>query len=209
MQIEQARKSSQVPTRGLALLQDPTLNRGTAFTEGERDALGLRGLLPPHVLSQDEQATRVLINLRRLADPLDKFVALNSLHDRNEALFFRVLCDHIDEMQPLVYTPDRRPRVPEVRPHFSAPARPFHRRQRSRPHRAGAAQLAPSGAADRRHRRRADTGAWGSRRQRHGHTGGQAIAVYRLRRRASAICACRSRSTSAPTMKRCSKTRFM
>jgi malate dehydrogenase (oxaloacetate-decarboxylating)(NADP+) len=105
MQVEQARKSSQAPTRGLALLQDPTLNRGTAFTEGERDALGLRGLLPPHVLSQDEQATRVLINLRRLADPLDKFVALNSLHDRNEALFFRVLCDHIDEMQPLVYTP--------------------------------------------------------------------------------------------------------
>ncbi|HYK15442.1 MAG TPA: NAD-dependent malic enzyme [Burkholderiales bacterium] len=106
MQIEQARKKfSQAPTRGLALLQDPTLNRGTAFTEGERDALGLRGLLPPHVLSQDEQATRVLINLRRLADPLDKFVALNSLHDRNEALFFRVLCDHIDEMQPLVYTP--------------------------------------------------------------------------------------------------------
>ena len=105
MQIEKARKFSQAPTRGLALLQDPTLNRGTAFTEGERDALGLRGLLPPHVLSQDEQATRVLINLRRLADPLDKFVALNSLHDRNEALFFRVLCDHIDEMQPLVYTP--------------------------------------------------------------------------------------------------------
>jgi malate dehydrogenase (oxaloacetate-decarboxylating)(NADP+) len=105
MQVEQARKFSQAPTRGLALLQDPTLNRGTAFTEQDRDALGLRGLLPPHVLSQDEQATRVLINLRRLADPLDKFVALNSLHDRNEALFFRVLCDHIDEMQPLVYTP--------------------------------------------------------------------------------------------------------
>ena len=105
MQVEQARKFSQATTRGLALLQDPTLNRGTAFSEQERDALGLRGLLPPHVLSQDEQATRVLINLRRLADPLDKFVALNSLHDRNEALFFRVLCDHIDEMQPLVYTP--------------------------------------------------------------------------------------------------------
>ena len=78
---------------GLALLRDPTLNRGTAFTEKERDALGLRGLLPPHVLSQDEQVTRVLINLRKLADPLEKFVALNALHDRNEALFFRVLCD--------------------------------------------------------------------------------------------------------------------
>ena len=102
---QQVLKISQAAPHGLALLQDPTLNRGTAFTEQERDALGLRGLLPPHVLSQDEQATRVLINLRRLAEPLDKFVALNSLHDRNEALFFRVLCDNIDEMQPLVYTP--------------------------------------------------------------------------------------------------------
>jgi len=90
---------------GLALLQDPALNKGTAFTEKERDALDLRGLLPPHVHTQEEQVTRVLNNLRRLSDPLDKFVALNALHDRNEALFFRVLCDNIDEMQPLVYTP--------------------------------------------------------------------------------------------------------
>ncbi len=91
--------------RGLDVLRDPMLNRGTGFTEKERDELGLRGLLPPHVLSQDEQADRVLQNLRKLPEPLDKFVALNALHDRNEALFFRVLCDHIDEMQPLVYTP--------------------------------------------------------------------------------------------------------
>ncbi len=91
--------------RGLDVLRDPLLNKGSAFTEEERDALGLRGLLPPHVLSQDEQAERVLQNLRRLSDPLDKFVALNALHDRNESLFFRILCDNIDEMQPLVYTP--------------------------------------------------------------------------------------------------------
>jgi len=91
--------------RGLDVLRDPLLNRGTAFTEKERDALGLRGFLPPHVSSQDEQAERVLQNLRKLSDPLDKFVALNALHDRNESLFFRVLCDNIDEMQPLVYTP--------------------------------------------------------------------------------------------------------
>ena len=91
--------------RGLDVLRDPLLNKGLAFTEEERDALGLRGLLPPHVLSQDEQAERVLQNLRRLSDPLDKFVALNALHDRNESLFFRILRDNIDEMQPLVYTP--------------------------------------------------------------------------------------------------------
>jgi len=93
------------PPRGIALLRDPTLNKGTAFTERERDALGLRGLLPPHVHSQDEQVQKVLENLRRLPDDLDKYVALNALHDRNEALFFRVVCDNIDEMQPLIYTP--------------------------------------------------------------------------------------------------------
>jgi malate dehydrogenase (oxaloacetate-decarboxylating)(NADP+) len=91
--------------RGLDILRDPLLNKGTAFTEQERAEMGLRGLLPPHVLTQAEQAQRFLGNLRRLSDPLDKFVALNSLHDRNEALFFRILCDHIDEMQPIVYTP--------------------------------------------------------------------------------------------------------
>jgi len=91
--------------RGVALLRDPALNKGTAFTEHERDALGLRGLLPAHVLSQDDQVQRVLENLRRLPDDLDKHVALNALHDRNETLFFRVVCDNIDEMQPLIYTP--------------------------------------------------------------------------------------------------------
>ena len=91
--------------RGMALLHDPLANKGTAFTEEERDALGLRGLLPPHVHTQDEQMARSLQQLRRLVDPLDKYVALNALHDRNEALFFRVICDHVDEMQPIIYTP--------------------------------------------------------------------------------------------------------
>jgi malate dehydrogenase (oxaloacetate-decarboxylating)(NADP+) len=91
--------------RGVDVLRDPILNKGTGFTEAEREALGLRGLLPPHVHSQVEQAERFLTSFRRLTKPLDKFVALNALHDRNESLFFRVLSDHIDEMQPLVYTP--------------------------------------------------------------------------------------------------------
>ena len=91
--------------RGMALLRDPLLNKGTAFTEAERDALGLRGLLPAHVLSMDEQVARVMTNLRGLPSDLEKYIALNSLHDRNEALFFRVVCDNIDEIQPLIYTP--------------------------------------------------------------------------------------------------------
>src|ERR1700743_3332444 len=90
---------------GLALLRDPLLNKGTAFTEEERDALGLRGFLPAHVLSMEEQVARVLTNLRSLPNDLEKYIALNSLHDRNEELFFRVVCDNIDEIQPLIYTP--------------------------------------------------------------------------------------------------------
>src|SRR5664280_526205 len=90
---------------GMALLRDPLLNKGTAFTEQERDALGLRGLLPAHVLSMQAQAERVMTNLRRLPNDLDKYVALNALHDRNEALFFRIVADNIDEIQPLIYTP--------------------------------------------------------------------------------------------------------
>src|ERR1700692_857157 len=85
--------------RGMALLRDPLLNKGTAFTEQERDSLGLRGLLPAHVISMEAQAERVLTNLRSLPDDLQKYIVLNALHDRNEALFFRVVCDNIDEIQ--------------------------------------------------------------------------------------------------------------
>src|ERR1700755_2298255 len=100
-----ARSMPAYSPHGLALLRDPLLNKGIAFSEQERDALGLRGLLPAAVMSMQAQAARVLINLRGLPSDLEKYVALNSLHDRNEALFFRVVCDHIDEIQPLIYTP--------------------------------------------------------------------------------------------------------
>ena len=99
------RPAGQPAPHGVELLRDPLLNKGTAFTERERDAFGLRGLLPPHVHTQDEQVERVLEYLHRQRDDLDKYVVLAALHDRNESLFFRVVCDHIDEMQPLIYTP--------------------------------------------------------------------------------------------------------
>src|ERR1700694_2477673 len=91
--------------KGIALLQDPALNKGTAFTEAERDTLHLRGLLPPHVSSQEQQLGRVLENFRRKSSDLEKYINLRALHDRNEALFFRLLMDHPDEMMPIVYTP--------------------------------------------------------------------------------------------------------
>ena len=101
----QGRKPPAELPRGMALLRDPLLNKGTAFTADERDRLGLRGLLPGVVSTQEDQINRILLSLRRLPDELEKYIALNALHDRNEALFFRVLAEHIDEMQPIVYTP--------------------------------------------------------------------------------------------------------
>ena len=98
-------KTVQPATQGVAILRDPLLNKGSAFTEAERNALGLRGLFPPHISTQEEQVARFMRSLERLPDALEKYIALNALHDRNEALFFRVLCDHIDEMQPIIYTP--------------------------------------------------------------------------------------------------------
>ena len=91
--------------RGLALLREPTLNKGTAFTEAERAALGIRGLLPPRAMTQDIQVARVLENFRKKTSDLEKYINLNALHDRNEGLFFRVVGDHPDEMMPIIYTP--------------------------------------------------------------------------------------------------------
>jgi malate dehydrogenase (oxaloacetate-decarboxylating)(NADP+) len=98
------RQAAEAP-RGSALLRDPRFNKGTAFTDAERDALGLRGLLPPHVCTQDEQVARVMHNLHRLEKNLSKYILLEALQDRNEALFYRVVMDHPDEMMPLIYTP--------------------------------------------------------------------------------------------------------
>ena len=97
-------RNNRMPT-GMALLHEPLFNKGTAFTAKDRDVLGLHGLLPPHVHSQEEQAERFLKHLRQLPNDLEKYVDLNSLHDRNEALFFRVVSDHPDEIMPLIYTP--------------------------------------------------------------------------------------------------------
>jgi len=91
--------------RGTTLLRDPTLNKGTAFNDAERDALGLRGLLPPRVATLEDQVSRVLENIRRLDSNLSKYILLESLQDRNETLFYRVVTENPDEMMPLIYTP--------------------------------------------------------------------------------------------------------
>jgi malate dehydrogenase (oxaloacetate-decarboxylating)(NADP+) len=90
---------------GIDLLHNPALNKGTAFTEEERDALGLRGLLPPHVHTQEEQVLRVMENFQRKPNNLERYIHLIALQDRNETLFYRVVLDHIEEMMPIIYTP--------------------------------------------------------------------------------------------------------
>jgi len=91
--------------RGVDLLHDPLLNKGTAFTAAERDALGVRGLLPPRVNTQAAQVTRVLESFRRKTSDLEKYIYLISLQERNESLFYRVVMDNLDEMMPIIYTP--------------------------------------------------------------------------------------------------------
>jgi len=90
---------------GISLLHDPTLNKGTAFTEEEREALGLRGLLPPRVHTQEEQIQRVLGNFHRKPSDLERYIFMIALQDRNEALFYRVVLDHLEEIMPIIYTP--------------------------------------------------------------------------------------------------------
>ena len=90
---------------GLALLHDPGLNKGTAFTDEERDRLHLRGLLPPRVLSLEQQLDKTLASFRGKATDLEKYIYLISLQDRNERLFYRLVTEHIDETLPIIYTP--------------------------------------------------------------------------------------------------------
>ena len=93
-----------MPT-GLDLLQQPTLNKGTAFAEEERQTLGLEGLLPPYVNSLETQVIRVMENFHKKPSDLEKYIYLMSLLNRNETLFYRVVMDKIEEMMPIVYTP--------------------------------------------------------------------------------------------------------
>jgi len=91
--------------RGVKLLHDPVHNKGTAFTEAEREALGLRGLLPPRVFDQTAQVDRVMGNLRRKTTDLERYIFLVALQDRNETLFYRVVTEHLEEIMPIIYTP--------------------------------------------------------------------------------------------------------
>ncbi|KAH7299704.1 hypothetical protein KP509_24G025200 [Ceratopteris richardii] len=90
---------------GMELLRDPHYNKGLAFSEKEREYHYLTGLLPPTILTQQMQEKRILHNLRTYQDPLQKYVAMMDLQERNERLFYKVLIDNVEELLPIVYTP--------------------------------------------------------------------------------------------------------
>lgn len=94
-----------VDVRGEEVLRDPFLNKGTAFSMEERDALGIRGLLPARVATIEDQIERVHDQLHLKKTDMGKNVYLNGLMDRNETLFYRFLCDNLEETVPIIYTP--------------------------------------------------------------------------------------------------------
>jgi malate dehydrogenase (oxaloacetate-decarboxylating) len=98
-------KDSPAGLRGADLLDTPIWNKGTAFDEGERAAFGLRGLLPPHIESLEQQSIRAYEGFKAKTTDLERHIYVRQLQDNNETLFYRLLLDHVEEMLPIVYTP--------------------------------------------------------------------------------------------------------
>jgi malate dehydrogenase (oxaloacetate-decarboxylating) len=94
-----------ISARGISVLTNPLLNKGTAFTIEERDALGLHGLVPTNVETIEERASRVRAQLAEVETDLERHVLLRNVQDYDETLFLRVILDNIVELMPIVYTP--------------------------------------------------------------------------------------------------------
>ena len=100
-----AGRTAPIALAGPALLGSRLLTKDLAFSEAERDAFRLRGLLPDRVLAIDDQVELELEHLRRKDDPLERYIGLAALQDRNATLFYRLLAEHLEEFLPIVYTP--------------------------------------------------------------------------------------------------------
>jgi malate dehydrogenase (oxaloacetate-decarboxylating) len=100
-------KANVIRTRlsGFDLLLNPRLNKGTAFTEEERDVFGLHGLLPPHVGSLEDQRERRKFALDHRTSAFSKYRMMRDLQDNDETLFYSFIAHHIEELLPIVYTP--------------------------------------------------------------------------------------------------------
>jgi malate dehydrogenase (oxaloacetate-decarboxylating) len=102
-------KAVQVSLSGFDLINSPRLNKGTAFSEQERDLFDLHGLLPPHVGTLDEQIARRMHTLERQPTSFSKYTFLRDLQDMNETLFYALVVRNVEQMLPLVYNPDPQP----------------------------------------------------------------------------------------------------
>ena len=89
------------------MLKEPLFNKGTAYTQPERAVLGLQGLLPPRIMSIEDQLQRVRGNLARKTDPLEKYVFLTTLQNRNEVLFYKLLVSDLEEIMPIMRERER------------------------------------------------------------------------------------------------------
>ena len=91
--------------RGFDVLRNKTLNRSIIFSRKERHRLGLRGLLPHRISTEEQMVERVMENLDRMPRDIDRYMQLSALQERNERLFYRTVIDHVDRIMPLIYTP--------------------------------------------------------------------------------------------------------
>lgn len=98
-------KYIEVPFKGHLLVEHPIYNKGSAFTEQEKDQLDLYGILPQQVSTMDIQVDRAYENYSKKTSPIEKYIFLLSLLDRNETLFYRLILNNLEEMLPIVYTP--------------------------------------------------------------------------------------------------------
>src|ERR1035437_7415279 len=105
LQRSASNKARRISLSGFHLLNFPLLNKGTAFSDHERDVFGLHGLLPPHVGSLEEQIERRIKAFREQPNAFHKYAFLRDLQNSNETLFYALLVRNIEEMLPVVYTP--------------------------------------------------------------------------------------------------------
>ena len=200
--------STELRTVGYELLRTPRLNKGTAFTEAERRAYGLEGLLPPRPVTLELQVARIHARALDLDNDLQKYLFLSDLQARNETLYYAVLMSDPATFMPMVYTPTVGEACQKFDHIFRAPRGLYLPITRARAAQGTARQLAAEGRAlHRRHRRRAHSGPRRSRRRRHGHSDRQARALHRLRRRSAAILPADHARCRDQQSRRCSRIR--